>query len=1149
MSLITHIQTVIRPQLTLFIQVMTLLLLASCGGGGSSSEPVNSPASSSNSSSTTPSGNTGSTGSNNQTTNTTNTGTGSSGNDQDNDQSQTSNTDSSTLFETDSEMNIRLQAAQQTDQAASGQQSFMSPHVQPILAVGNRVYVTNTPSSTVDIVDAEEGAIAGSIPVGLEPIALALKPDKSELWVSNHVSDSVNVIDLDPSSPTFHQVVGLIDASSYQEADRYFDEPAGIAFASNAKAYVALSQENQIAVIDTARLEITKTIAVPAQDPRAIAVFEDKLFVLPFESNNQTQLSGCLPSKIDGERCTFDAIEHVFTNNNVLSLNYVADIIKNPELPDRDLLVYDTSSEQLIDTVEGLGTLLYGLTVTDSGQVVIAQTDARNDANGLAGSAGHGLAELENRPFLNQLSVVLCGTNDPCDTQASRIRLESPPPDQLGDGSALATPYSVVAIPDTSWIAGTAAGSDEVFIVDASQQTLLSRHSVGATPRGITSLTLAGKPSLWTYNAVDNSISRLSIEEDASLTPVQTIALLDPRPEALKQGWHLFESARTSTTGTFSCSSCHVDGHTDQLIWVLDTPKCDVAGCDQIQPRLTMPMRGLRDTAPYHWDGIVGDPHGGNNTANINTQLAPTCAKGVALDCARVLVDATLASTMCGTESCETGPSGLAGKLTTEERNQLAAFNLAIPFPPPPERPTSNRLSAPAFEGMREFHLEKDCGNCHLMPFLVSTNTPGTGMDAPTWRGAYDRWMILPQGRLNIIDLMNIVGMPDHFPEQRIWELAGASSDVWNMVTEGSTGFSSRIGQQAVLTRDTIDAGQRANIRALTLEATNGGISLQGTAFDLSTGQTGLLTFKEGEFFTSIDGGAGHSTDSLFNQVENADWHVTLTAHPPVNTQTETPQPGIWPDTAMHAQSNVIGYPQLTPEGTLTFRARHVYENSQLLIDGEPVDAELECVEGALPNCIDERVQATLSPLPEQGGFFQLQLQNSLGKFSNDLFFFSEVTAPEAQSGDLLKQTGRFDQCESRDASWEFVELNGSVSCDGGQLRASVDQASVAEPWRVQVFHRIPLLADREYTLCFDARADQARSISIYLDEGPNNYRLLTGRLAKDRVDIGSTWGTYEMTWQPTETDITSRVAFDLAEQSGSVFLDNISLNEGSHCP
>ena len=41
-----------------------------------------------------------------------------------------------------------------------------------------------------------------------------------------------------------------------------------------------------------------------------------------------------------------------------------------------------------------------------------------------------------------------------------------------------------------------------------------------------------------------------------------------------------------------------------------------------------MPMRGLRDTAPYHWDGSWG-PHGGNNTANINTQLAPPVPKGL----------------------------------------------------------------------------------------------------------------------------------------------------------------------------------------------------------------------------------------------------------------------------------------------------------------------------------------------------------------------------------------------------------------------------------------------------------------------------------------------------------------------------------------
>ena len=38
-------------------------------------------------------------------------------------------------------------------------------------------------------------------------------------------------------------------------------------------------------------------------------------------------------------------------------------------------------------------------------------------------------------------------------------------------------------------------------------------------------------------------------------------------------------------------------------------------------PRSTMPIRGLRDTEPYHWDGIPGDPYGGINSANIRTRV------------------------------------------------------------------------------------------------------------------------------------------------------------------------------------------------------------------------------------------------------------------------------------------------------------------------------------------------------------------------------------------------------------------------------------------------------------------------------------------------------------------------------------------------
>ena len=48
--------------------------------------------------------------------------------------------------------------------------------------------------------------------------------------------------------------------------------------------------------------------------------------------------------------------------------------------------------------------MLYGLVVDSEGTVFIAQTDARNDANGRAGTQKHGLKELENRAFLNQIT-------------------------------------------------------------------------------------------------------------------------------------------------------------------------------------------------------------------------------------------------------------------------------------------------------------------------------------------------------------------------------------------------------------------------------------------------------------------------------------------------------------------------------------------------------------------------------------------------------------------------------------------------------------------------------------------------------------------------------------------------------------------------
>ena len=64
-----------------------------------------------------------------------------------------------------------------------GHPTFMSPHSKPILHHQGRIYVVNTPADTLDVLDAQSLEIVDRINVGIDPVALALRPDGRELWV------------------------------------------------------------------------------------------------------------------------------------------------------------------------------------------------------------------------------------------------------------------------------------------------------------------------------------------------------------------------------------------------------------------------------------------------------------------------------------------------------------------------------------------------------------------------------------------------------------------------------------------------------------------------------------------------------------------------------------------------------------------------------------------------------------------------------------------------------------------------------------------------------------------------------------------------------------------------------------------------------
>jgi len=893
-------------------------------------------------------------------------------------------------------------AGLETNHPGVGRPSFMSPHAGPIAVRGGFVYVANTPADTVDVLDAATGAVVARVSVGVDPVGLAVRPDGSELWVSNHVSDSVSVIDLDASSATYRCVVATVQDFDARTRATRFDEPVGIAFADDTKAYVALSSENVVAVVDVATRRVTGRLRIPAQDPRAIAVRDGRLYVLPFESNNQTQLSGGV-GDLDGELETFDAFEHAVANNNVLSIGAVQDIVKHPRVPDRDLFVFDTSTDRLVGSVDTLGTLLYGLAVGASGEVFIAQADARNDANGRAGTAGHGLKELENRAFLNQITRVRVGVGDVEEAVAERLELEPLPPEHPGPGEALATPYAVALASEGRTIVATAAGSDLLFTVDAERGEVLGRVGVGAVPRGVAveQGRDAGVERAWVLNAVDNSVSCVDVSDPARPRVVTTVALEDPTHPAVKRGRIAFNSASASTTQTFSCASCHPDGHTDQLLWVLETPVVSMG--DQIMPRSTMPVRGLRDTAPFHWDGIPGDPYGGNNSANVFGHDAPNCDPDDPTSAARHLIDGGLANTMRAVDADDMNDEGKPGSLSAQQRDDMAAFLLAVPYPPAQRRAYDNVVSDRARRGFELFHIHGDndpklpqpnvCGDCHRMPFLVSTNTPGNGMDAPTWRGAYDRYLILPQGRLNIIglDFYERVARAGN-SERSIWQFSWAGrprfDPVWDMVLEGSTGFDGAFARQVTLSEATADDDLTIDLlNALERSAAQGGTLLRGEGVLVGVGGDPMhieLRFDagvgDGGSYVEADGATGYTRASLMRMASEGMFVGTFTARIGEHSDYDHPQPAIWTRGPIHEQRGRQQFPVLHPgERSMTVSGRHLMPGATVHVDGERVAGEVITHPG-------EDVTITLAELPEVG-MHLLQVQNPDGLFSNDFIF------------------------------------------------------------------------------------------------------------------------------------------------------------------
>lgn len=74
----------------------------------------------------------------------------------------------------------------------------------------NMVYVPNRSDNTVSVINATTNTVVATIPVGVSPVKVAILPDIHKVYVTNGGSGTVSVIDVLPGSPTVNTVIHTI---------------------------------------------------------------------------------------------------------------------------------------------------------------------------------------------------------------------------------------------------------------------------------------------------------------------------------------------------------------------------------------------------------------------------------------------------------------------------------------------------------------------------------------------------------------------------------------------------------------------------------------------------------------------------------------------------------------------------------------------------------------------------------------------------------------------------------------------------------------------------------------------------------------------------------------------------------------------------
>jgi DNA-binding beta-propeller fold protein YncE len=669
---------------------------------------------------------------------------------------------------------------------------FESGQVRPLaLSPGGRLlYAVNTPDNRLEIFAVSSRGLAhrASVPVGIEPVAVAARTE-DEVWVVNHLSDSVSVVDVSDGGGRGRVVRTLLVG----------DEPRDVVFAGpgRARAFVTTAhrgqnnpRDPQLTTPGVGRADVwvfdangagpsasqpLSVLTLFTDTPRALAVSPDgrRVYAAGFHSGNQTtivtELNATyrlgnrqrLPPTTNHEGKAAPGVSVIVKWNGshwLDELGQVWDDQVKLSLPDKDVHVIDAMASpprQLPGPAgyyTGVGTILFNMVVNPvNGKIYVSNTEAFNQHRfeGPGIFAGHSL-----RGHLHESRITVLGASGGVAPRHLNKHINyatccAPVPNAESETS-LAQPTGMAVTRDGATLYVAALGSSKIGVYDTQQleqDTFVPSRArqIELSGGGPTGLVLdADERRLFVMTRFDNSIT---VVDTARRVQTGKYALYSPEPESVRAGRRFLYDARTgSAHGDSSCASCHVFGDFDSLAWDLGNPDAGV-------PPNPGPFTGVRIDL-FSRQPIREEFHplkGPTTTQSLRGMLnaGPMHWRGdrtAGSDEPTAQPDRGSFNEAANFKKFQAGFTDLLGRdqgIPDADITAFASFILQVTYPPNPIRALDDSLTPDQATGRDHFfHVIRDgtavCNGCHVLAPEANPDTLLPGFFGTSGTITYD---------------------------------------------------------------------------------------------------------------------------------------------------------------------------------------------------------------------------------------------------------------------------------------------------------------------------------------------------------------------------------------------------------------------------